>query len=112
MRFMPMGRPIRPSPINPIFLWPVGDSKRALLNPDVREAHQPLAQKEEMIVAELQAGGDRSAGVRGVSSCFGAMVERENAGSAASRRGGSGAVGLGGGGGSGGDVRRPFQGSG
>src|SRR2546425_4040437 len=95
MRFMPMGRPIRPSPINPIFLWPVGDSKRALLNPDVREAHQPLAQKEEMIVAELQAGGDRGGGLRGVLNCFWAMVERENAGRAASRSGGSGAVGVG-----------------
>src|SRR2546422_1089426 len=112
MRFMPMGRPIRPSPINPIFLWPVGDSKRALLNPDVREAHQPLAQKEEMIVAELQAGGGRRAGLWGVLSCFGTMVERQNARSAASRRGGSGAVGLGRGFGRGGDFWSPFRVSG
>src|SRR5207245_11782597 len=95
MRFMPMGRPIRPSPINPIFLWPVGDSKRALLNPDVREAHQPLAQKEEMIVAELQAGRDRRGERRGKTRMFGTEAERENAGSDASRRGGSGAGGAG-----------------
>src|SRR3989442_10797166 len=95
MRFMPMGRPIRPSPINPIFLWPVGDSKRALLNPDVREAHQPLAQKEEMIVAELQAGGGRGGGLRGVSNCFWAMVGRQKGGGAATRRGGRGAGGVG-----------------
>src|SRR2546427_12226091 len=91
MRFMPMGRPIRPSPINPIFLWPVGDSKRALLNPDVREAHQPLAQKEEMIVAELQAGRDRREEIWGVLKFFLKKVERLNCRGGARRSGRRGA---------------------
>src|SRR5437899_1968674 len=54
MRFMPMGRPIKPSPINPIFFLPADDSKRGLL--ELAGAMQACAflKKEEMIVAESQ----------------------------------------------------------
>jgi hypothetical protein len=58
------------------------------------EARLQFAQKEEMIVAELRAGRSRTAEPRGFSSCFGTMAERQNAGRAASRRGGSSAAGI------------------
>src|SRR6267143_716719 len=56
MRFMPMGRPIRPRPINPIFLGAAADSKECLLKSGVREARRCCRQKEETIVAELRCG--------------------------------------------------------
>src|SRR2546421_4599812 len=53
MRFMPMGRPIKPSPINPIFL-PADDSKEGLL--ELAGVIQTCAffQKKDTIVAESQ----------------------------------------------------------
>src|SRR5690242_8331117 len=53
MRFMPMGRPIKPSPINPIFLL-ADDSKGGLL--ELAGAMQACAflKKEDTIVAESQ----------------------------------------------------------
>src|SRR5438105_12098672 len=53
MRFMPMGRPIKPSPINPIFL-PADDSKGGLL--ELAGVIQACAflKKEDTIVAESQ----------------------------------------------------------
>src|SRR6266478_4471434 len=56
MRFMPMGRPIRPRPISPIFLGAAADSKECLLERDVREARRCYLRKEEPIVAELRGG--------------------------------------------------------
>src|SRR6267143_2870528 len=56
MRFMPMGRPIRPRPISPIFLEAAADSKECLLESDVREARRCCLRKEETIVAELRGG--------------------------------------------------------
>src|SRR6267378_401985 len=56
MRFMPMGRPIRPRPISPIFLGAAADSKECLLESDVREARRCCLRKEETIVAELRGG--------------------------------------------------------
>src|ERR1700681_125859 len=37
MRYMLMGRPIRPRPMSPIFLGAAADSKEGLLESDVRE---------------------------------------------------------------------------
>src|SRR5882762_3114700 len=56
MRFMPMGRPIRPRPMSPIFLGAAADSKECLLESDVREARRCCQRKEETIVAELRGG--------------------------------------------------------
>src|SRR5258707_1747893 len=56
MRFMPMGRPIRPRPINPIFLVPAEGSKGGLLEIGGRNARLQVAQKEDTIVAESQSG--------------------------------------------------------
>src|SRR5713101_3255758 len=86
MRFIPIGRPIRPRPINPIFLGPAAGSKRSLLDCGGREARRYFPQKEETIVAEL--GGRSSEG--DVRRSWGAE-EREDAWRAAGRRSGSGA---------------------
>src|SRR5260370_2619215 len=56
MRFMPIGRPIRPRPMIPIFLEAAADSKEYLLESDGREARQCYGQKEETIVTELRPG--------------------------------------------------------
>src|SRR6266852_8181491 len=56
MRFMPIGRPIRPRPINPIFVWPTAGFKRGLLDGGERKAQMYCAQNEEKIVAELRVG--------------------------------------------------------
>src|SRR5712691_6678713 len=56
MRFRPMGRPIRPSPINPIFLRPRADSKSGLLENRGRKTRRYFLQKEDTIVAETMAG--------------------------------------------------------
>src|SRR5713226_5794713 len=53
---MPMGRPIRPRPINPIFLGPVVGFKRGLLVNGGREARLYVTQNEDTIVAELRGG--------------------------------------------------------
>jgi hypothetical protein len=64
-----------------------------------------------MIVAELRARG-RTAELRGISSCFGTLVERQNAGRSAGSRSGAAWVGSGfGGSGSFGSFFR-FRGSG
>jgi hypothetical protein len=57
-----MGRPMRPSPIKPIFMGPIffeatAESKRGLLEGGGREARQNFAQVAEKIVAELGGGG-------------------------------------------------------
>src|SRR5947209_13028534 len=53
MRFMPMGRPIKPSPINPIFFLPADDSKRGLLElAGAMPAPLISEEKEDTIVAE------------------------------------------------------------
>src|SRR6266567_664822 len=46
MRFMPMGRPIRPRPMNPIFLGPVEGSKTCLLESGARAAHSFRLKRE------------------------------------------------------------------
>src|SRR3989442_15255589 len=51
MRFMPMGRPIKPSPINPIFLVPAEGSKGGLLEIGGGNGRLEGAQKEEKIGA-------------------------------------------------------------
>src|SRR6266581_3737171 len=87
MRFMPIGRPIRPRPINPIFLGPAAGSKRSLLECGGREARRYFPQKEETIVAEL--GGRSSEGdVCERSGGLGALRETKNTRRAS---GGSGA---------------------
>src|SRR5713226_8158222 len=75
MRFSPIGRPIRPRPINPIFLGPAAGSKRSLLECGGREARRYFPQKEETIVAELggrSSEGDvrRSWGAEGKGGCL------------------------------------------
>src|SRR5206468_7632996 len=52
MRFIPIGRPIKPSPINPIFFLPADDSKGGLL--ELAGIIQACAflKKEDTIVAE------------------------------------------------------------
>src|SRR2546425_4013112 len=75
MRFMPIGRPIRPRPINPIFLGPAAGSKRSLLERGGREARRYFPQEEETIVAELggrSSEGDvrRSWGAEGKGGCL------------------------------------------
>src|SRR5713101_7694864 len=67
MRFIPIGRPIRPRPINPIFLGPAAGSKTSLLECGGREARRYFPQKEETIVAELggrSSEGDVCEGIR------------------------------------------------
>src|SRR6266849_66042 len=56
MRFMPIGRPISPRPISPIFFVPTEDSKGRLLEIGGRKARLHFAQKEDTIVAELLHG--------------------------------------------------------
>src|SRR6266478_75820 len=56
IRFTPMGRPIKPRPINPIFLVFAEDSKRGLLEFGGRNASLRAPQNEETIVAESQSG--------------------------------------------------------
>src|SRR6266849_3818041 len=63
MRFMPIGRPIRPRPINPIFVGPTTGFMRGLLVNGGRKARRYFPQKEDTIVAELKAGSS-GAGVR------------------------------------------------
>src|SRR3989440_9640731 len=53
MRFMPMGRPIKPSPINPIFFVPAEGSKGGLLElAGALPAPLISEEKEDTIVAE------------------------------------------------------------
>src|SRR6266849_3308099 len=66
MRFMPMGRPIRPRPMSPILLGAAADSKECLLESDVREARRCCRRKEETIVAELRGGSSEE----GVSKTY------------------------------------------
>src|SRR5205807_1597809 len=75
MRFMPMGRPIRPRPINPIFLLPAEDSKMGLLESGERKTRQYSLQIEDTIVAELRGG--LLAHFRGFISA-GRVIERGN----------------------------------
>src|SRR2546425_7459705 len=91
MRFIPIGRPIRPRPINPIFLGPAAGSKRSLLECGGREARRYFPQKEETIVAEL--GGRSSEGdvvCEGIRRSWGAEG-RKGTGRASGRSGGGGA---------------------
>src|SRR6266849_4207971 len=88
MRFMPMGRPIRPIPINPIFVGRTAGFKRGLLGGRERAAPMYSAQNEEKIVAELQ-GRKCGGGALRISGGFGAVGEREDAGGAPGRSGGS-----------------------
>src|SRR5437667_10044870 len=90
MRFIPIGRPIRPRPINPIFLGPAAGSKRSLLECGGREARRYFPQKEETIVAEL--GGRSSEGdVCERSGGLGQLRETKNTRRDCGRRSGSGA---------------------
>src|SRR6266478_4726816 len=92
MRFMPMGRPIKPSPTNPIFLVPAEGSKGGLLEIGGRNGRLQVTQKEETIVAESQSRS-REANISNGSGGFGSTGEREDARGAAggsSRSGGDG----------------------
>src|SRR5258708_34730704 len=62
MRFKPMGRPIRPSPINPIFLGPRTGFKKSLLENGRRTTGPFLASDKQIIVTELR-GGSSEAGI-------------------------------------------------
>src|SRR5215472_13523786 len=61
MRFMPMGRPMRPSPIRPMCL--AGEFKRDLLDDGLlaagRLASRPCANRKEAIVADVGKGEGR-----------------------------------------------------
>src|SRR5438132_261141 len=88
MRFMPMGRPIKPSPIKPIFLLPADDSKGGLL--ELAGAMQACAfsqEKEDTIVAESQLES-RAGNLSNRSGGLGAMCEGKNTGGAAGGSGG------------------------
>src|SRR5260370_21621271 len=56
MRFMPMGRPIRPRPINPIFLGPRTGSTKVLLENGGRKPRRYPHEKEDTIVTESMGG--------------------------------------------------------
>src|SRR5260370_2040062 len=62
MRFKPMGRPIRPSPINPIFLGPRTGFKKSLLENGRRTTGPFFASDKQIIVTELR-GGSSEAGI-------------------------------------------------
>src|SRR5260370_13481556 len=72
MRFIPIGRPIRPRPINPIFLGPAAGSKRSLLECGGREARRYFPQKEETDVAEFGGGSSEGEGLRERRRAWGA----------------------------------------
>src|ERR1051325_2710259 len=81
MRFMPMGRPIRPRPMSPICF--AAGFKRDL--PDVGgRCVRALSQRKEIIVAEF--GQDKASGKFWESSGgLGAMIHREDTGTSAGR---------------------------
>src|SRR5260370_40475667 len=56
MRFMPMGRPIRARPINPIFLGPRTGSTKVLLENGGRKPRRYSHEKEDTIVTESMGG--------------------------------------------------------
>src|SRR5258708_21281271 len=62
MRFKRMGRPIRPSPINPIFLGRRTGFKKSLLENGRRTTGPFLASDKQIIVTELR-GGSSEAGI-------------------------------------------------
>src|SRR5712692_2558290 len=69
-RFMLMGRPIKPSPINPM-----AGFKEGLLRSGRREARRYSAQKEETIVAELPSGSSEQEACTDLRQSWGAGAE-------------------------------------